>query len=1604
MLRKHALWVLFSLAGLLLTTGCPEDNNNGNNNTGQTCTFRKDCKAGERCNAGVCTTDTKSCETSNDCNFDEYCSNNLCQESACTDDAQCTGGAYICENNLCRQGCRMDEDCTGEGEVCNRLNVCEAGGCTPTSCSPFEECSNMTSPSKCIPSGDCDNDITCAVYANFVNDGNEYICGAGNECIIKPPCQGDNDCRTSEGEICEERADRNICRKGCRKDDQCAANEFCDLDQFRCIRGCASDDDCSAVDPNKDFTCVDLKCIEICEVRDDCVIAGQVCTGEPRVCQGCQTDNDCPATQECDFTKGSNDEERANPNVGLCVDLPPDCPDDGYGDNNALDRAHEITMFPFVTDGANIANPLFCQENRMQGEWFKIVANPGKIISVELTYNNMGANLDLELLDANGDRINSSIRPIPILDTGKEELRYGVNTGGTYYVRVTGSLTAKNIPYNLNIDVADPPPCRVDALEENDTAMTAAALMPGMPVDNLQVCSGVDAARTDRDFYKLDVAANQIVTVGVVAPPQFGELELVVTDSTGNPITPEPLDDQKVQFAVETAGSYIVEVAVANNVGNIDYSIEWTQRENACADMFEPNNDAMGATALTGAGTLTGLNLCTDEDWYVIDLLPLQTITINADYDPNASQGFIDLRLRGPSDASLIAEYDTREILPDGKFRQKIQYTAPRGGKFFIAVSLAQGLNVPYDLDVQIQDGPPCTEDPFEDNDNTATAYGIDAAQAATGADNALIGLRYCDLDNDYYKIDLAEGDVILWEIRHSVAQGDLDAEIIGPLDNMGQNGLVRATANGTMDDETITYTVPMGGAGTYALRVFGKDPARVDYRVLTYLNNQGPSDPDCPDPLENNDDRMNPSTVGAGSYDLLVCGQTPNGADDDWFTTCLQAGETLTVDLTLDHSRGNIDLYLYDDTGSSQFLDFSNSLTNNESVTYTTSRDQCLFYRVSTFTNVSSNVYKMDVTITPAPTCVDDANEDNDTAATATSVVAPGLYSKQAKCEDDEDWFTFTVEENQKAGVYINFDNKRADIDVEIYSDPSGAADFTGTTTGVGEEVNFTAPDDANTQPADPQTIYTYYVKVVTKTRARLNYDLLLYLDTDGNGTLEGPEDKLCPDAFENNDTRQAAKPFPIGTVNGLLSCWQGGLNNDRDYYTVFVPSGATITVDVSFLHADGNIQAELYRGTGGAAVARGISSDDNETLVATNMGTGETYTIHVYGGSQRYTNYYDLTVGLSFADMCAEDMIMASTKAGAQTITQGAYADLALCEGTEDWAAIDVTSGQDVFVGLEVNNLFGDVDVELYDETGTVVASAVGTNNVETFTHVATSTGTYHVRVFAKNAAFIRNFYDLYLQVGNTPPAQPFCPDPYERNDTPTSAVALNFGTQTQYTDMIACGADADWYAVNLAANNDYDMTVFFDQTPGQQLDIEVQNDAGTVVFSGTSTGNDEILSFKPTASGVYYVGVKNVAATPDEGNYYLVFDRSATACKEDDYEAPTAPNGNNTAATAKNLPAGDGLYALTSCSGANAEDYYIVTATQAGNLRITVYNNDTTLPLLVEALDFAGGRILFADTATANRKIIEKTGVAPNDRFRLYVGNGGGSDAYFIKVEQF
>jgi subtilisin-like proprotein convertase family protein len=202
-----------------------------------------------------------------------------------------------------------------------------------------------------------------------------------------------------------------------------------------------------------------------------------------------------------------------------------------------------------------------------------------------------------------------------------------------------------------------------------------------------------------------------------------------------------------------------------------------------------------------------------------------------------------------------------------------------------------------------------------QDGDRTGIQYG---------------GLRLCQNDTDWYRIDVQQGDGLEVDLFFDHQTADIDVT------------LYRATADGrlqfvdqsvTITDNETVWTRRADSNGTYLIQVLriGRANSGVSYGMTVNVFNQ------CTD-----DESTNQRTGYNGEHnDALaeaVAFPEPGTTrqicdyDEDWYTFELQRMENVQLDLFFDNGlRSDLDLYLYN--GEGQQISASASITNNESI-----------------------------------------------------------------------------------------------------------------------------------------------------------------------------------------------------------------------------------------------------------------------------------------------------------------------------------------------------------------------------------------------------------------------------------------------------------------------------------------------------------------------------------------------------------------------------------------------------------------------------------------------------------------------------------------------
>ncbi len=474
-------------------------------------------------------------------------------------------------------------------------------------------------------------------------------------------------------------------------------------------------------------------------------------------------------------------------------------------------------------------------------------------------------------------------------------------------------------------------------------------------------------------------------------------------------------------------------------------------------------------------------------------------------------------------------------------------------------------------------------DDPYEPNSTLAEAWDF------TGGDGSYLYLYGGSLasqkDDDFYEITIPpDYERLVVSLKFQHAAGDIDLALY---DEFGT--LVTTVASAT-NDEVLRYLLPT--AGTYYLKVFGDNTGN-SYNL--FWNGM------------EREDFYEPNDLLAEAWDftgregqwLSSYGQGWGvQKNDDWYEVTITPGyERLLVDLEFTHAEGDIDLAVYDEGGTLVTTAASN--TDDESL-------DCLLpaagtYYLKVFGDNAANLYDLRWEGTER----EDPYEPNNTLAQAWDFTGGecqwlSSYGGSLGVQADEDWYKVYVDATrERLIVDLRFTHADGDIDLAVY-DWQGEFVTHSTSQTDNESIDCRVPSYG-----------TYYLRV--------------YFGNAGN-TYDLWWDDAIPldDPYEPNDLLAEAWDF-TGGAGQWLSSYGGapGIQEDEDWYRIDVaPGHERLTVDLTFTHADGDIDLALYDGQG-EFVTHSTSMTDNETIDCTLAAPG-TYYLWVYFGNTG--NTYDL------------------------------------------------------------------------------------------------------------------------------------------------------------------------------------------------------------------------------------------------------------------------------------------------------------------------------------------------------------------------------------------
>lgn len=445
-----------------------------------------------------------------------------------------------------------------------------------------------------------------------------------------------------------------------------------------------------------------------------------------------------------------------------------------------------------------------------------------------------------------------------------------------------------------------------------------------------------------------------------------------------------------------------------------------------------------------------------------------------------------------------------------------------------------------------------------------------------------------------------------------------------------------------------------------------------------------------------------------------------------------------------------------------------------------------------------------------------------------------------------DDDWYEIYINPGyEHLEVNLIFSHGGGDIDIELY-DSSGIVSLTGSYGVVDNEyINFIVPSPG-----------VHYLRI--------------YLANNGNAyDLWWNTNMPTDDAYEENDFDWEAfdlSPWPASWLPFGL-----GVQSDDDWYTVYCgPGREHIYAQLSFSHAAGNIDMEIWYWDGVFTYLTGSYSFDDYEYIDTYVPWSGTYFIKVFGNNAG--NQYDLW----WEDLMVtggDDYMEENDDYGsAQWVNPSSYPSLKLVYGDEDWFRTFLNTGDTIDISIYFDHFAGDLQLELYDPVDSINPrdGSYSPDNNEFISFTANVQGDWRFRVFHQHGDS-EVWYDLDIKInaggsGNE--------DMYEPNDYIYDAYDLTSDEGRWLSGINGLGTqfNEDWYKIYVEPNFEH-LFVGFHQW-GDDIQLEVYDENLNVLGGSHYDNHGGPIRVNLPSSGNYYLKVSGDDIGTNYDLHYIGF----------------------------------------------------------------------------------------------------------------------------------
>lgn len=599
-----------------------------------------------------------------------------------------------------------------------------------------------------------------------------------------------------------------------------------------------------------------------------------------------------------------------------------------------------------------------------------------------------------------------------------------------------------------------------------------------------------------------------------------------------------------------------------------------------------------------------------------------------------------------------------------------------------------------------------------------------------------------------------------------------------------------------------------------------------------------------------------------------------------------------------------------------------------------------------------------------------------NDTAAAATDLVGgdqghPNLTVHEA---NNADWYRWQANAFGTAVIQIAFNHKLANLDLEVYADPSQPPIGASTSSGDEEWVSIAA------QPGQ-----TYYIRVWAPSGG-----------VSPNYTLEIDWPHGFPDDdFEQNDEFAAAWNLGINDQehHDLAVTPVSEFVEDEDWFKWRAEASGALTVDLKFRHSLGDLELQIYD-AGPNLLADAHSSDDDEHLTINEVVAGQWYYIRVYGYAGSTNPDYDLFID---SPEIAEDKYPDKSSHGkAKDLGSGrqTHFDMSIdTPGEDDFFLWKAHSPGELIVRTNFDHSLGDLDLQLFDGNRQSIALSAGVGNEEVVAAAAQAGDIFYVRVYGYQGA-TNHDYDLSIEWPPNPAA-----DRLEPNDSFYGTHFLGAGDRTleeltiHPDPAIPRTSNGDWYRWRAPESGPLIVETRFLHAAGN-LEMELYDSEGERLTESTTSEDGERMEWNVSIARDYILHVYGYLDTDVVPDYDLVIDGP-------DIYADVLES-NNHFESAKPIGRGDQEFEKLTLHDWGNDDWYLWQASVDGPLDVAVSFAHSEGDIDLELVDENHNTIAVSASTTDREQLVTSVVAGQSIYIHVYGYLGAVNPAYRLAID--